>query len=126
LVVDDERTIMETTARILRRHGYNVLEAASGIEAISLAVEHDIALLLTDSVMPQMSGRDLAQRVGEIRPGTPVLFMSGYREGVVGPQRVIAEGSGLLEKPFTADALIRGIRDALSGGTPGGGPPTAW
>jgi K+-sensing histidine kinase KdpD len=71
LVVEDEPAMMEVTARILRRHGYSVVEATTGPEAIALATESAVRLLLTDSVMPQMSGRDLAERIRGLRPSCP-------------------------------------------------------
>jgi PAS domain S-box-containing protein len=114
LLVEDEPAIMETTARILRRHGYTVLTAATGAEALLIAGEHDIQLLLTDSVMPQMSGRELAEHIAELRPQLPVLFMSGYSEGVLGPQRMLSEGAALVEKPFTAAVLLRAVRAAIN------------
>jgi two-component system, cell cycle sensor histidine kinase and response regulator CckA len=113
LVVEDEPAIMETTARILRRHGYTVIEAPTAGEAIEVATSQDLQLLLTDSVMPRMSGRELADRIGGLRPHLPVLVMSGYSEGAVGREGVLGEGGPLLEKPFTADTLLRRVRGCL-------------
>jgi PAS domain S-box-containing protein len=116
LVVDDDPALLESTARMLRRHGYAVHEAGSGTRALAIASRQDLDLLVTDSVMPHMSGRDLAGRMAELRPHLPVLFMSGYSQGVIGPQGIIDEGAVLVEKPFTAMALLTGVREAMSRG----------
>jgi PAS domain S-box-containing protein len=113
LVVDDEPATLELTARMLRRHGYAVLEAAGYEQAMSLAAEHDIQLLLTDSVMPLMAGRDLANQIGEMHPGRPVLFMSGYSDGVTGPQGVLDHGVMHLQKPFDEQTLLDSVDRAL-------------
>lgn len=109
---------METTARILRGHGYVVLTAASGADALEIARDHAFQLLLTDSVMPQMSGPVLADHLGQLRPTVPVLFMSGYSEGVLGPLRDLSQGAPLVEKPFTADTLLGAVRAAVVSGRP--------
>jgi len=113
LVVEDEPAILETTARILRRGGYTVLEATSGDDALAMADTYRFDLLLTDSVMPHMSGTELAEHLAAAQPGVPVLFMSGYSEGVIGPRRVIREGAPLIEKPFTAEVLIRRVGEVI-------------
>jgi CheY-like chemotaxis protein len=115
LIVEDEPAIMETTARILRRHGYTVIEAPTAAEALAVASSQTLHLLLTDSVMPQMSGREVAERIGAFRPDLPVLFMSGYSEGAVGPQGLGGKGAPLLEKPFTTAALLQHVRARLTG-----------
>jgi CheY-like chemotaxis protein len=84
LVVDDEPAVLAVTARILRQHGYRTLEAASFEEALAIAADHDFQLLLTDSVMPKMSGATLAERVTELVPGLAVLYMSGYSQAAPG------------------------------------------
>ncbi|HMC07930.1 MAG TPA: response regulator, partial [Actinomycetota bacterium] len=119
LVVEDEPAVLELTSRILRQNGYTLLEAATFGEALSLAATHDFQLLLTDSVMPQMSGRTLAERVNELRPERRVLYMSGYSEGVLSPQRVLDEGVALIQKPFNRRNLLGKVHAALSA------PPTA-
>jgi hypothetical protein len=122
LVVDDEPALAATTARMLRRHGYVVLEASSGAAALELAGGQEIHLLITDSVMPKMSGRELVSQVTQLWPELPVIFMSGYSEGVIGPQRIIAEGATLIEKPFSSEVLLAKVRQAIDGAArpPGG------
>jgi len=116
LVVEDEAAMMEVTARILRRHGYTVVEATTGSEAIALAAERDVRLLLTDSVMPQMSGRELARQIRELRPGLPVLFMSGYDHGGTGSRHVLSEDVTVVQKPFSAETLLNRVRSVMPGG----------
>jgi PAS domain S-box-containing protein len=113
LVVEDEPAMLEVTARMLRRNGYAVLEATGYEQALSLAAEHDFQLLLTDSVMPLMAGRDLANQLGELHPDRPVLFMSGYSEGVTGPQGVLDRGVTHLQKPFDEQTLLESVNQAL-------------
>jgi PAS domain S-box-containing protein len=114
LVVEDQDAMRRVTARILRRNGFSVIEAASGEEALSLATENAFQLLLTDVVMPQMSGRELAERVQELKPGVAVLFMSGYSQGVLGPRRALEDGVVLIQKPFTERALLEKVHSAMS------------
>ena len=114
LVVEDEPALLEVASRILRRNGYSVLAAASGEDALALAADQDFDLLLTDSVMPQMSGRVLADHLAGLRPGLPVLFMSGYSEGILGPGRVLNDGVALLQKPFDEPTLLGRVRDILA------------
>jgi two-component system cell cycle sensor histidine kinase/response regulator CckA len=118
LVVEDEPAMMEVTARILRRSGFVVIEATTGSDAIALVTQGDVDLLLTDSVMPQMSGRELAYRVRQLRPDLPVLFMSGYHEGVVGAQQLVGEGDPLIQKPFNAQALLERVAEVMLGPGP--------
>jgi CheY-like chemotaxis protein len=99
----------------LQELGYEVLVAADGDQALGLVAAHSggIALLLTDVVMPKVGGAELARRVGEMRPGIRVLYMSGYSNGAVSRQGILAPGMALLEKPFTTDDLARAVREAL-------------
>ena len=113
LVVDDERAVLEVTARVLRRGGYATLEANTWEEALSLASSHGLELLLTDSVMPGMSGQVLADRVRELKPGVHVLRMSGYASGSMSPPVGGAEEEAFLHKPFTADLLLATVRAVL-------------
>jgi two-component system cell cycle sensor histidine kinase/response regulator CckA len=105
--------MLEVTSRMLRRNGYVVLEAAGYEEALSLADQHDFQLLLTDSVMPQMAGRELAKQIAELHPDRPVLFMSGYSDGVIGPRGVLERGAALLQKPFDEKTLLDSVSEAL-------------
>jgi two-component system cell cycle sensor histidine kinase/response regulator CckA len=114
LVVDDEPAMLKVAARILRKGGYVALQAGTVEEALMLASAHDIKLLLTDSVMPHMSGRALAERAAELRPGLRVLHMSGYTAGVLSPRDIRNGEVAFVEKPFTAEALLRKVRAVLS------------
>ncbi|MEY2459799.1 MAG: hypothetical protein QOG30_1629, partial [Acidimicrobiaceae bacterium] len=114
LVVEDQDAVRDVTVRILRRNGYVVLEAATGAEAISVAADNEIDLLLTDVVMPKMSGRELAEHLRISRPDLPVLYMSGYAQGVFGPLRVLDEGVALIPKPFNERALLQSVHNTLT------------
>jgi len=113
LVVEDEPGVRQITARILRQHGYLVLEAASGAEALAIAADHHFDVLLTDLVMPQVSGPELAQRIGQMNPEVPVLFMSGYSQDVLGPRGALDADAPLIQKPFAAQELLKAVRARL-------------
>lgn len=115
LVVEDEPAIREVTRRILTRNGHTVLTAASGQEGVALAVEHPdaIHLLLTDVVMPQMQGTQVAEQVGEARPGIRVLYMSGYARTALAERGTLDEGVHLVQKPFSEEELMREVREVL-------------
>jgi CheY-like chemotaxis protein len=101
---------------VLARDGYDVLTAANGAEALSVAADHnDIALLLTDVVMPGMLGKELAETILATRPSTAVLYMSGYAQGVLGQTQTLDPGVALIEKPFSAAVLLLAVREALDG-----------
>ncbi len=116
LVVEDEPAMLEVTRRILDANGYTVLTAGRGTEAIKLASEHDgpIDALLTDVVMPYMLGKDVADRVGALRPGIRVLFMSGYAQNVIGPMGDLTDGHQIIDKPFTEATLLRRLSTLLA------------
>jgi PAS domain S-box-containing protein len=118
LVVEDEEALLRSTSRILRTHGYVVVEATNGGDALDLATsgKHNLDLVVTDAVMPHLSGRDLADRLAATHPALPIVFMSGYTEGMVGTNRITTEGIALVEKPFTTVTLLRAIRTALDQG----------
>ena len=101
--------------RILSTNGYRVFESASPTDAIDLSVDSSrkIDLILTDVVMPEMSGMDLVVRLHSARPGVPVLYMSGYPQDVIAHQGLITGEVHLLEKPFTRKELLRAVREAL-------------
>jgi two-component system, cell cycle sensor histidine kinase and response regulator CckA len=113
LVVDDEPALLEVTARILRKNGYTTLQARTYGQALSLASSHDFQLLLTDSVMPGMTGDTLAELISEMKPGTPVLHMSGYTAGVLDPERIRDGELPFIQKPFTAPELLRKVDSVL-------------
>jgi two-component system, cell cycle sensor histidine kinase and response regulator CckA len=106
LVVDDEPAMADVTARILRDNGYRAIEANSGAEALAMLADSDVWLLLTDTVMPHMSGRDLVANVRKLRPELPVLFMTGYDGGVPGAPHGAGHSKALLQKPFDAQTLL--------------------
>jgi two-component system, cell cycle sensor histidine kinase and response regulator CckA len=113
LVVDDEPALLEVTGRILRKDGYATLQARTYEQALSLAASEDFQLLVTDSMMPGMTGATLAELISEMKPGTPVLHMSGYTAGVLDPERIRDGELPFIQKPFTAAALLEKVRSVL-------------
>jgi two-component system, cell cycle sensor histidine kinase and response regulator CckA len=109
VVVEDEDALRHMVERILTSNGYTVRTAGDGVDALSLLAEHPCDLLLTDVVMPRMSGRELAERVHKLYPDLPVLYMSGYSDGQLTDQQLLAEGTHLLPKPFTATDLLHAV-----------------
>jgi DNA-binding NtrC family response regulator len=118
-LVEDEEALRKVARRALVEAGYTVLAAANGDEAIRACVEHvgDIQLLLTDVVMPGMSGRALAQSLSKTRPALKILYMSGYTDNAIVHHGVLDAGTHFLGKPFTAGELARMVRDVLDEGT---------
>ena len=125
LVVDDEAGIRKLASRILRTRGFTVLEAASGAEALMVAGSwHEpIHLLVTDVVMPEMSGWDLAKRLLDERPGLQTLYISGYSENAAGPQELVDTKINFLQKPFAAGELVQKVRKLLDGAAGKSGDP---
>ena len=117
-MVEDEEAIREVTARILARNGFTVLTAAGGPEAIRIVDGHPgtIDLLLTDVVMPQMTGKEVAEALTARIPGLPVLYMSGYAHPALTSQGTLEAGVTLIEKPFSEPQLLAKIRDVLDSG----------
>ena len=117
LLVEDEPMILEMTTVMLKRQGYTVLPAAAPGEAIRLAREHagEIHLLMTDVVMPEMNGRDLARNLLSLYPDLKRLFMSGYTANVIARHGVLNEGVHFIQKPFTMKDLATKIRNVLVG-----------
>jgi two-component system, cell cycle sensor histidine kinase and response regulator CckA len=111
LVVDDEDAIRELARRILTREGYEVITASGGEAALTLITEkgEQVDLLLTDVIMPRMSGKELAERFTSLRAGARVLYMSGYTDRLIGLDEVDA----LIEKPFNRDGLLDAVGRAL-------------
>ncbi len=128
MLVEDDDAVRAAARRVLLGAGYRVLEARTGHDALALSdgTQRPIDLLLTDLVMPQMSGHELAQRLRRLRPGIWVLYMSGYADDAT-VRAAIAEGQApFLEKPFDAGRLRRSVRTALDGAEPAGaGAPVA-
>jgi two-component system cell cycle sensor histidine kinase/response regulator CckA len=115
LLVEDEKNLCVLTRNLLEQYGYSVLEAESGAQALAISRQNTgaIHLLLTDIVMPGISGRALAQTLSKERRGIRVVYMSGYTGQTVGGQTVLSPGSHFLQKPFTREDLARKIREAL-------------
>ena len=118
LLVEDEPVVRRLVQEVLCMHGYTVLEAIQGDDALRLCREHTapIDLLLTDVMMPGMSGRELAQRLTAARPGTKVLFMSGYTDDAVLRNEVFDAGVAFIQKPFKPTALAQQVRALLGSG----------
>jgi CheY-like chemotaxis protein len=116
LVAEDADPVRHLVRETLERHGYKVLEARDGRSALEIAASHAgaIDVLLTDIVMPQLGGRELAAQLRRERAGIRVLFMSGYTDDTVIHHDVLESGSAYLQKPFTPDGLARKVREVLN------------
>jgi CheY-like chemotaxis protein len=117
VVVDDDADVRAATRRTLEELGYEVVEAADGVDAIGAVRERRgrVALVLTDVVMWRMGGAELSACLSSLYPGTPLLFMSGYREDVLRKQGLVPVGGAFVAKPFNADALAQRVRKLLGG-----------
>ena len=115
LVAEDAGGVRTVARQVLKRHGYVVLTAADGQSALDLAGDQDgpIHLLVTDVIMPEMSGRQLADRLREARPELKVLFVSGYTDDAIVRHGILEPGIAFLQKPFTPEALARKVREVL-------------
>jgi PAS domain S-box-containing protein len=115
LLVEDEVKVRNLARRMLESEGYKVLEAAGGMEALLVASQHKgpIHMLLTDVVMPVMSGRELAQRLAKLHPQMKILYMSGYTDDTIVRHGVLESGVTFLQKPFAAEVLARKVRVVL-------------
>ncbi|MGH7718131.1 MAG: ATP-binding protein [Gemmatimonadaceae bacterium] len=116
LLVDDEEALRGPMARALRAHGYEVLEAESAGDALEIAVRHEgeIHLILSDLIMPDLGGRELASRIRASRPEASAMFMSGFKEEVV-RRGMLAADQPLIEKPFAVHDLLLKVREVLDG-----------
>jgi len=125
LVVEDDDALREVICRGLKKYGYIVLGAGNGGEALILCEKYKrpIQLILTDVVLPQISGRDLVERLAPSRPGMRVLYMSGYTENAIVTHGVLNADVGFLQKPFKVDQMVRKIREILDTVQPASGAP---
>jgi two-component system cell cycle sensor histidine kinase/response regulator CckA len=116
LVVEDEVSVRRLACRVLRARGYRVLEASDGREALRLLRQHEGSpdLVLTDIIMPGLSGPALVERLLRDAPDMKVLYITGYSEEAIRQQDVLPAGGALLEKPFTAHQLAERVRAALA------------
>jgi CheY-like chemotaxis protein len=115
LLVEDEESVRQLVRDTLAGKGYRVLQAESGEAGLALAKQHDgkIDLVITDVVMPGMSGREMAQQLGQTRPEVKVLFLSGYTEDAILSDGSIEPGTAFLQKPFSLQNLSRKVREVL-------------
>jgi response regulator RpfG family c-di-GMP phosphodiesterase len=109
-------------SKVLQNKGYRVLEASHGNAALEVCdkFEGPIHLMVTDVIMPQMSGRELAERLALMRPEMQVLYMSGYPDNTIVQHGVLEPGTAFLQKPFTINALELKVREILNSGPAGG------
>jgi two-component system, cell cycle sensor histidine kinase and response regulator CckA len=115
VVVDDDAGVRAVARRALESYGYDVVEAADGVDAIGAVKERSgrVALVVTDVVMMRMGGGELSTCLALLYPGTRLLFMSGYQEGVLRRQGLLPDGGELVAKPFDPDELARRIQKVL-------------
>ncbi|MFH1739616.1 MAG: response regulator [bacterium] len=115
MVVEDEQTVRTLICRSLKRVGYTVLEAANGGEALLTCEQHEgpIDLIVTDVVMPHMSGGRLVKRLSTLRPEIKVLYMSGYTDDAIVHHGVLESGTPFLQKPFTPQTVAQKVREVL-------------
>jgi PAS domain S-box-containing protein len=115
LLAEDDDAVRAIARTTLERAGYRVLAASDGLRALALLDEHpeEIDLLLTDVIMPNMNGRELAERMSALRPGLPVLFVSGYTDNVLADQGILQSETALLDKPFTPASLTAAVAAIL-------------
>jgi CheY-like chemotaxis protein len=115
LVVEDEKEVRKLAVRISEKQGYKILEASQGDEALFISKKYKdpIHLLVTDVVMPGMSGHDLSERLISLRPEIKILYMSGHTHRAILHNGVLEPGVNLLQKPFTPEALARKVREVL-------------
>jgi two-component system cell cycle sensor histidine kinase/response regulator CckA len=118
LLVEDEDAVRRIAAEFLRKQGYTVLEAHQGGDALLICrrTESVIHLMVTDVVMPGMSGRELVENLAPLKPEMRILYMSGYTDNAIVHHGVLEPGVNFLQKPFTLNDLARKVRDVLDEG----------
>jgi len=116
LIVEDDDSLRKLAQRTLQQHGYRVLEAENGEDALRISKEHEgpIDLLITDVVMPKMGGKEVAERLQPLYPQMKVIYMSGYTDDAIVQHGVLGPGLNFLEKPFTPEGLARKVREILN------------
>ena len=114
-LVEDNEEVRKLAKRILEKRGYKILDRSQGKEALQIYEEHKgpIHLMVTDVVMPGMSGRELANRLMSVHPEMKVLYMSGYTDNSITHHGVLEKGMNYIQKPFTVDGLLRKVREVL-------------
>jgi two-component system cell cycle sensor histidine kinase/response regulator CckA len=119
LLVEDEETVRHLAKKVLSNYGYDVLEAQYGEEAIHIVAESakSIHLIITDVVMPKMSGIKMVEKLQLMLPKVKILYISGYTEETLGQHGVLAENTSFLQKPFEPEQLIRTVRAILDSGS---------
>jgi two-component system, cell cycle sensor histidine kinase and response regulator CckA len=117
LLVEDQEEVRHVAQQVLTRYGYHIIEAQNAGDALLVCEQHPrtIHLLLTDVVMPKMSGRELAERLTKLRPEMRVLFMSGYTENAIVHHGILDSGISYLQKPLVPEGLARRVREVLDG-----------
>ncbi len=128
LLVEDEDSVRVMVSKVLQSKGYTVLEASQGHEALQVSDHHEgpIHLMVTDVVMPQMSGRELAEKLAPFRPEMGVLYMSGYPDKAIIHHGVLEAGTAFLQKPFTLNALEWKVREVLDASRTGSREPAEF
>ncbi|MEJ2054489.1 MAG: PAS domain S-box protein, partial [Calditrichaceae bacterium] len=116
LVVEDEQAVREFTALILRRFGYTVLEASGPEEALNIIHKKktDFDILLTDVIMPVMTGKELAEKIQQLQNGIRVIYMSGYTDDIMVHQEILDDNMAFIQKPFTSLSLLKKLREVLT------------
>ena len=115
LLAEDEDIVRKLAADVLQQYGYQVLEAVNGTEGLAICERHEgmIHLLLTDAVMPEMSGREMATQIANLRPEIKILYMSGYTENSIVHHGMLDAGTNFIPKPFTPDQMVKKVRKLL-------------
>jgi len=117
MVVEDDELVREVLMRALTESGFRVLPAATGAEALDIAIREDqpVDAVITDLAMPGVGGRELADRLEKVRPGVPVLFVSGHADDEVARRGLLDPGQPFLQKPFDPDVIAVKVRELLEG-----------
>lgn len=114
LLIEDDETVRELTARVLSKNGYRVLKALEPTEAMEFCRTENIQLILTDLVMPGMNGRELAKHLTTLQPQAKIVFMSGYSEGIISHRELLEPDVVLIQKPFTTSELLQKLAKVLA------------